>query len=312
MVEQQWWCRMPNGPKLLLIDGNNMAHRVFWANKNLSYRGRHTGVLYGFFRQLISLHKMYPNHFRVIAWDGGYHRRRDESQKAVEAGLIPLGYKQNRVIDKDDHEKLAQRESIMEQMEQLRTEALPMIRCLQVWIKGVEADDILNSYAKNNDKWDGESVIVSSDQDFYQCVSPNTVVYDAMKKENWSDERLRMEFGFGPEKWVDAGAIMGDKSDNIIGVEGWGPVTACKYVREHGGVSEIMEMLKAKQKRGKKEQTFVDSAEILKLALSLKMMDVIEGLPKPRVCHEISDEAIKAYFLEFGFASLLKDIRRLV
>jgi DNA polymerase-1 len=303
---------MPSGPKLLLIDGNNMAHRVFWANKNLSYKGRHTGVLYGFFRQLISLHKMYPNHFRVIAWDGGYHRRRDESAKGIEAGLIPSGYKQNRKIEADDHEKLAQREAIMDQMEQLRTEALPLIRCLQVWMEGIEADDILNSYAKHNAKWDGESVIISSDQDFYQCVSPNTSVYDAMKKENWTDERLKLEFGFDPEKWVDAGAIMGDKSDNIFGVEGWGPVTACKYVREHGGIPEIMAMLKAKSKLGKKEQTFVDSTDILELAYSLKMMDVIEGLPKTRVCRTISEDTIKAYFLEFGFASLLKDIRRLV
>ena len=179
-------------------------------------------------------------------------------------------------------------------------------------MKGIEADDILNSYAKQNEGWDGESVIISSDQDFYQCVSPNTSVYDAMKKEHWSDERLKMEFGFDPMKWVDAGAIMGDKSDNIFGVDGWGPVTACKYVREHGGIPEIMAMLKAKKKLGKKEQTFVDSADILELAYSLKMMDVIEGLPKARVCHTINEDTIKAYFLEFGFASLLKDIRRLV
>jgi DNA polymerase-1 len=311
MVEQ-WRSKMPDGPKLLLIDGNNMAHRVFWANKNLSYKGRHTGVLYGFFRQLVSLHKMFPDHFRVIAWDGGYHRRRNESQKAVEAGLIPSGYKQNRAIDEDDHEKLAQREAIMEQMEQLRSDALPLARCLQVWMEGVEADDILNSYAIKNRQWGGESVIISSDQDFYQCVGPGTIVYDAMKKETWSEERLTMEFGFEPARWIDAGAIMGDKSDNIFGVEGWGPVTACKYVREHGGVHEIMEKLNAKAKRGKKEQTFVDSAEILELALSLKKMDVIEGLPKTRVTRELSEEKLKAYFLEFGFASLLKEVRRLV
>ena len=121
-----------------------------------------------------------------------------------------------------------------------------------------------------------------------------------------------MEFGFEPAKWVDAGAIMGDKSDNIFGVEGWGPVTACKYVREHGSVQDIMEMLKAKAKRGKKEQTFVDSSIVLELALKLKRMYMLEGLPKPRVCRELTEEGLKEYFLRFGFASLLKEIRRLV
>jgi len=306
---------MPNGPKLLLIDGNNMAHRVYWANKDLSYKGRHTGVLYGFFRQLISLHKAYPNHFRVIVWDGGYARRLAESKRAVEAGLIPSAYKATRAIDDDDVEALAQREMIHEQMEQLRSEALNLTRCLQVRVSGVEADDLINTYAVNNRRFDGESVIISSDQDFYQVLGTGTTIFDAMKKETWTEERFVLEFGFKPPLWVDVGAIAGEvgpSKDNIHGVEGWGPKTACKYVQEYGDIDAVTNAIKAKPKRGKKEQKFLESGEVLMLAKSLKRMDYVAGLPKPRVCRSITEEALKEYFLSFGFASLLKEIWRLV
>lgn len=296
---------MPESPKLLLIDGNNMAYRVFWANKNLSYQGRHTGVLFGFFKQLVMLHKEYPGHFRVVAWDGGYARRLAESTKAVEAGLIPSAYKATR---EDSPEK----EAVRIQMEQLRDEGLNLVRCLQVRVAGIEADDVINTYAVKNRERGGESVIVSSDQDFYQCLGPGTTIRDAMKHETWTEERFAMEMGFPPGRWVDAGGIMGDTGDNIHGVDGWGPVTMGKHMREHGSAEAIMAALRAKEKRSKTEQKFVDSAEVLALAMSLKRMDVVEGLPKLRVCRDLDQEALKEYFLRFGFASLLKETWRLV
>jgi len=296
---------MPEGPKLLLIDGNNMCHRVHWAHKELSWKGTHVGVLFGFFKQLIHLDKEYPGWFRVIAWDRGHERRTTESTRAVEAGMIPSGYKATRDHDSED------REIIYEQMDELK-DALRFVKCLQTEKRGCEADDIINTYAKYAVKCGGEAVIVSSDKDFYQAIDHDVRIYDAMKKEVWTRERFEMEFAFTPDMWVDAGAIMGDKSDNIFGVDGWGPVTAYKYVREHGSIDKIMEALKAKSKKGKKEQAFVDSEEILKLAFSLKKMDIIKALPVPCTDEEKDEADLKKYFLEWGFASLLKDARRLV
>jgi len=298
---------MPDGgPKLLLIDGNNMCHRVFWTNQTLSHKGKGTGVLFGFFKQLIHLHKSYPDHFRIIVWDRGYARRLEESQKAVEAGIIPSAYKANREKNKPELEDM------FEQMNQLRDSVLDMIRCVQVSEKGVEADDIIYTYTKYVQKWHGEAVVVSSDNDFFQALAPGVTIYDAMKKEVWTEERFNVEVGFSPSLWVDAGALMGDTGDNIHGVDGWGPKTTNKYVRQYGGIDAVVAAVQAKKKRSKTEQNLLDSLPRLALAKSLKQMDIIPNVPMPRLCRNIDSKSVEKMFLEFGFASLLKEIWRLV
>lgn len=314
---------MFNGPKLLLIDGNNMAHRVFWAKRkrrpdgtsaaSLSHKGHEVDMLFGFFRQLIHLHKKYPDYARVICWDRGYERRLRESREAVEAGLIPSAYKQPRKEAQDEKADDPDYVSFREQMSEL-THALDLVRCIQVSVEGVEADDLIYTYSRHYADFDAECVVVSTDKDFMQILDETTKVYDAMKKELWTAERFRMEFGFPAHLWVDAGAIMGEvgtSKDNIFGVDGWGPKTACKYVEEYGGIDAITKALQAKQNRGKKEQTFLDQLDRLALARSLKQMDILPSVPKPK-CLPKDPEKLKQFFLDWNFASLLKEVPRLV
>jgi DNA polymerase-1 len=309
-------------PKLLVIDGNNMSHRMYWAHKELSYNGRCTGLLYGFFRGLIALHKDYPDYFRVIVWDRGYNRRLEESTRAVQDGIVPEAYKQNR-RDKaeeaaEDPEAARVREEISEQMDEVK-EALNFVRCLQVGIDGTEGDDVAFSYAKQNQANGGDTVIVSSDKDFMQVLDDRICVYDAMKQEKWTKERFKVEFEFDPALWVDVGALEGEEGptkDNIFGVPGWGPVTACKYVREWGTLEQIIAVLENKVKAGsklaKKEQVLLAHVPRAMLAKSLKRMDNIPNLPKPRVMRKYDVKEVEQYFLTFRFASLLKEAWRLV
>jgi len=300
---------MPDAPKLLLIDGNNLSYRVFWTHQELSYKGKSTGVIFGFFKQLVRLQKEYPEHFRIIAWDGGCTRRLDESKKAVEAGVIPSAYKENRKNKTAEEEEELQ--ALFEQMDQLK-EHLNLSRCLQVSVDGVEADDIIYTYADYAKRWGGEAVIISSDKDFFQLLSPAVKIHDTMKEEIWTEERFEKEFGFKPALWVDAGAIMGDAGDNIHGADGWGPVTACKYVREYGGLDAILEAVKAKPKKTKKEEVLIQSEPVLRLARSLKQMDIIPNLPRPRVCRVLDAKALEQCFINYGFLSLMKDVGRLL
>jgi DNA polymerase-1 len=302
------------GPKLILIDGNNMCHRVFWTHQELQYKGRFTGVLFGFFRQLIFLRKKFPDHFLVVAWDRGYARRKAESLKGVEAGIVPSAYKEPREIAKEEAspEKLEELEILNTQMGQLRDEALPLVRCMQVIQDGIEADDLIFTYCKYVKKWKGNAVVVSSDKDFYQVlgIGPEVSVFDAMKDETWTVERLRLEFAFGSELWVDFCALMGDKGDNIFGVDGWGPKTAGDYVRQYGSIEAIVEAVRAKPKHSKREQTLLGSLPRLDLARSLKRMDEIPYVPMPR-CPPRDHEVLYRKFLELGFMSLLKEVRLL-
>jgi DNA polymerase-1 len=135
-------------------------------------------------------------------------------------------------------------------------------------------------------------------------------VFDARAKELWTVERFEKEFGFSPELWVDKGAIEGEvgpSKDNIFGVDGWGPVNACKYVCEFGNIDNILAALREKKKRGKREETFLAQEERLRLAMSLKRMDVIENLPMPRIMRMVTKADVEKMFLKFGFASLLKE-----
>ena len=270
-------------------------------------------MIFGFFRQLIHLHKKYPEHFRVICWDRGYERRLNESQAAVETGLIPSSYKQPRKEAQEEKKDDPDMVSFREQMRELLY-GLPLVRCLEVAVPGAEADDIIYTYARTYADWDADSVVVSTDKDFMQIMDANTIVYDAMKKEIWSNQRFELEFGFAPHLWVDAGALMGEigpSKDNIFGVDGWGPKTACQYVMEHGDIDAIIAFIESKPKRGKKEQVLLDQIPRLRLAKSLKQMDILPEVPKPR-CPPKDVDALKAFFLEWGFASLLKEAARLV
>lgn len=305
---------MSDGPKLLLIDGTNLCFREFFSKKNLSHKGRAVDVLYGVFKSLTSYHKKWPDHFRIVAWEGGYARRLAESEAAVEAGLIPSSYKQNRRDKAADPDQTVDLEPLFEQMAILE-ELLAKTKTMQARIKGYEADDVLHSYAEWASRHDGEAIIVSSDQDFYQCIRPNVQVYDARSKELWTYERFLTEFGWEPDLWVDKGAIEGEigpSKDNIFGVDGWGPVTACKYVTEYGDIDAIREAILAKKKRGKKEEVYLEQEERLRLAKSLKRMDIIDDLPMPRIKRKVTKEEVDAVFLEFGFASLLKESWRFV
>lgn len=299
-------------PKLLLIDGNNLCFREFFSKKSLTHKGKSVDVLFGVFKSLASYHKKWPDHFRIVAWEGGYTRRLQESEEAVEAGLIPSSYKQNR-RDKAAEED-PEIEPLFEQMDVLDT-LLASTKTMQVRVEGYEADDVIHSYARLAVKYGGEAVIVSSDKDFYQCLCDGVSVYDARARELWTRERFEKEFTFSPELWVDKGAIEGEvgpSKDNIFGVDGWGPVYACRYVSQYGDIDAIIEALQSKKKRGKREDTFLDQEERLRLAKSLKRMDEIPQLPKPRIMHQVTEKDVKQMFIEWGFASLLKDAWRFV
>lgn len=302
------------GPKLLLIDGTNLCFREFYSKKNLSHKGRCVDVIFGVFKSFIALQKKYPEHFRIITWEGGYARRLRESEEGVEKGIIPETYKENR-RRKAEEDPEPEIESLFEQMDELKTIGLPLTKTLQVRVKGFEADDVINSYADYCTRYDGDAIIVSSDQDFYQCINENVSVMDVRAKEFYNLERFREEFGYEPSLWLDKGAIEGEvgpSKDNIFGVDGWGKVTANRYVTEFGDIDAIREALLAKKKRGKREDTYLEQWERLNLAKSLKRMDIIPDLPRPRVLRGVDEASLREYFVSFGFASLLREASRLV
>jgi DNA polymerase-1 len=296
-------------PNLLLIDGNNLAFRVHWTNKGLNLNGVPVSLLYGFFRSLVFLKKKYPDHFTIIAWDSTSKRRMAESLKGVEDKIIPSEYKANRKKNPDEPED-PDIACLFEQMPVLK-EALQFAKVMQVTIDGYEADDVLCSYTKWNKAQGNETVLVTSDHDYYQLIDEKIYLFDAMKQNFWTKKVFTDSYGFEPYLWVDVGSLAGDSGDNIISVKGVGEKTATSLIKQYGKLDNVLEGLKNKAKRSKREEDIINCIPRIRLAYSLKKMDVIDKLPALRMAPRKKEPLIE-WFRQFKFNSLIADAHFLV
>lgn len=215
--------------KYLLIDGNNLAIRSAFANELLTNKdGIPTGVHYGVFQSLINLKKSYSGYDFLVVWDGKSERRKNESEDGVKNGLIKSAYKANRKKDEQPKPLLdfyAQSSFLKKGIEQT---GIP-----QIHLDNFEADDIISSYCKKL-KNDNEIICVTSDFDYLQVLDDNVSVYDGMKNTLTTKQTFINEYKIQPKQYVDVGALMGDTSDNIYGINGWGEKTALEAIQEHG------------------------------------------------------------------------------
>ena len=295
--------------KLLIIDGNNLAHRVFGVHRHLQYQGKPTGLLFGFFQSLIGLKKRYTDHHFVIAWDSTGSERRDrESKEAYESGIIPSVYKASRIEARKD-EPDEQLKSMISQKVALHR-YLPSVKVQTIKAYGYEADDISYTLALGNKP--NQTTIVTSDKDFYQVIDDDITIVNDMKGEEWDRAKLIDEFGFEPKLWVDAGAIMGDKSDEIHGAPDWGPKTTFKYVAEFGDMDSVITAVQAKPKRTNREESLLSHIERVRIARSLKQMDIVPNLPELMYNGDFNVNAIKSIFAKFGFVKLMREADWLV
>ena len=111
-------------------------------------------------------------------------------------------------------------------------------------ISGVEADDVIWTLAKKY-SWnkDYEVDILSWDKDLYSLVSENVKIYDTMKKKKYWPKEVEEKFGVKPEKIIDYLAIVGDKADNIPGIEGFWPQKAINLINIIWGIEDIYNLI---------------------------------------------------------------------
>jgi len=295
---------------LVLIDGNNLAHRFFWRfqrNKrengcSLHFGEQETAIMYSFLRELILVEKRYPESDKVIVWDGGYMRRQAEADDAVKRGIMKVGYKGTRKgMENND------KETFDSQISHLRTDIFPALGIMQVQIQGFEADDIIYSYTLKYP--DRKCICVTSDKDYFQALNDHVIVVDLMNDEVWDKDRFLKEYGFPCTHYVDFGALMGDPSDNIPGVPKCGEVTAKKFIKEYGTVENLLKGLAVKTDRSKVEESVLNNTELLRLSYSLKKMDVI-NVPEISIEKKVESD-VKKMLIEWGCVSIMKDAGKL-
>lgn len=216
---------------LLLVDGNNLLMRAFFAGKKtgMSQDGVLTGPLLIFINTLAK-HICEEKPSRVaIAWDGG----RSEKRLAIDSE-----YKGTREFAPNLHEF---RESVFS----LAHEFCFLAGVYQLQLPGVEADDLIASLWHHDISGRApdchDITILSSDKDFLQLLGPNPngVITSQVRlssagtgTDRWTEERMREEYGFGPTDWPLVTALTGDVVDRVPGVPGIGPKRAAKLLSE--------------------------------------------------------------------------------
>lgn len=281
---------------LYLVDGSGYIFRAYHRLPPLTnIRGEPVGAVYGYTTMLWkladALHKADgPTHMAVVL---------DASSKTF----------RNEIYDQYKAHRPPAPEDLVPQFpmirEATRAFSLPCIEEL-----GLEADDIIASYAKAAlaDGW--LVTIVSTDKDLMQLIQPGLDMLDPMKSERLGPQAVIDKFGVGPERLADVLALMGDTADNVPGVPGIGPKTASKLILEYGTLEAVLEAAPA-MKASKMRDNLIEHADKARLSRILVALKDDAALPEPLddfLLKEIPDAPLRAFLEHHGFASLLKKL----
>ena len=259
--------------KLAIIDGKSVFYRGYYAMPNLSTKdGTPTGGVYGFCAMALELIKRLKPDYVCVAWD------KPKTNIRKRLAIYPE-YKAGRKPAPPDF--YAQIPILHEVLEAFNW---PLYE-----LDDYEADDIMCGLSKRASKEGIETMLISSDLDMLQCLSPLTHMY-ALKKgltniERFDPESFEEKYGISTSQFLDLKALKGDGSDNIPGVPGIGEKGASDLLREYktlDGVYENLALVKntlAKKLEAGKDSAYM-SREVARLyddapiELDLAEMDV--------------------------------------
>ncbi len=210
---------------LILVDGSFYLYRAYHAFPPLTNSvGEPTGAMYGVLNMLKSLLTQYnPSHVAVV-FDAKGKTFRDE---------LFEHYKSHRPPMPDD---LRAQTAPLHKM--VKAMGLPLMT-----VSGVEADDVIGTLALQAEK-EGRPVLISTgDKDMAQLVTPNITLINTMTNIILGSEEVEQKYGVPPSLIIDFLAMMGDSSDNILGVPGIGEKTAQALLQGLGGLQSIYDNL---------------------------------------------------------------------
>ena len=210
-------------PTLLLVDGSSYLYRAYHAMAQLTAPdGAPTGALYGVLNMLRRLRADYVHDYCAVVFDAKGKNFRHE--------MFP-DYKATRPPMPDDLRPQA--------------EALPDLVRLMGWpvlvIPQVEADDVIGTLAAMAGEAGWNVVVSTGDKDMAQLVNERVTLVNTMSGETLDIEGVKEKFGVRPDQIRDYLALMGDKVDNVPGVEKCGPKTAVKWLEAYGSLAGVME-----------------------------------------------------------------------
>ncbi|WP_050896555.1 DNA polymerase I [Neisseria meningitidis] len=286
---------MSNRPTLLLVDGSSYLYRAYHAmGQNLTAPdGAPTGALYGVLNMLRRFRSEYPHDYCAVVFDAKGKNFRHQMFEEYKATRPPMP---------DDLRPQA--------------EALPDLVRLTGWpvlvIGQVEADDVIGTLAKQGAEHGLRVIVSTGDKDMAQLVDERVTLVNTMSGETLDIEGVKAKFGVRPDQIRDYLALMGDKVDNVPGVEKCGPKTAVKWLEAYGSLQGVIEH--ASEIKGKVGENLQAALPQLPLSYDLvtiktdvdlhaELSDGIESLRRttPKWAQLVVD------FKRWGFRTWLKE-----
>lgn len=280
--------------KLLLLDGNSLAYRAFFALPLLTNdSGIHTNAVYGFTTMLQRILEEEQPTKMLVAFDAGKTTFRHDTFTEYKGG----------------------RQKTPPEL----SEQFPYIRKLidaygikRYELEMYEADDIIGTLAKEAASQEIDVIIVSGDRDLTQLATEQVTVYITKKGiteiEKNTPAFIEEKYGLKPLQIIDMKGLMGDASDNIPGVPGVGEKTAVKLLKEYGSVEALYEAMDSVKASKMKEKLVANEEQAI---MSKQLATIFTEAPIEIALTELSysgpnEEALIDVWQELGFKSLLE------
>jgi len=214
----------------MVIDGHSLAFRAFYAlpvDSFMNRDGQHTNAIHGFIAMLINLlQKEKPTHLAVAFDISRYSfRTREYPEYKGTRGETPSEF--------------------IGQIPLLE-EALAAMGITTVTKEDYEADDILATLAAQGSAQGFNVYVVSGDRDAIQMIDDNvTLLYPnargVSELKRYDRDTVHERYGIEPHQYPDIAALVGETSDNLIGIDKVGEKTAVKWIQLYGSLDGVLE-----------------------------------------------------------------------
>ncbi|WP_111498068.1 DNA polymerase I [Marinobacter bohaiensis] len=278
-------------PPVVLVDGSSYLFRAFHALPPLTTsKGQPTGAIKGVISMLRRLDQDYPGSKVVVVFDAKGKTFRHELYEEYKANRPPMP------------EDLATQIAPIHEI--VRAMGLPLLI-----VPDVEADDVIGTLAcEATDK--GVDVVISTgDKDMAQLVSEHVTLINTMTETAMDRDGVKDKFGITPEQIIDYLALVGDKVDNIPGVEKCGPKTAVKWLEQYETLENLVEH--ADEVKGKIGENLRNAVEQLPLSKELATIktdvELAFGIQDVKP-DDADNDKLLALFREYEFKTWIAEL----
>ncbi|MBW4935523.1 DNA polymerase I [Marinobacter sp. F4206] len=280
-------------PPVVLVDGSSYLFRAYHALPPLTTsKNQPTGAIKGVISMLRRLEQDFPGSKMVVVFDAKGKTFRHDMYEEYKANRPPM-----------PEDLACQIEPIHEIVKAM---GLPLLI-----VSGVEADDVIGTLAHEATSKGIDVVVSTGDKDMAQLVSDHVTLINTMTETRMDRDGVREKFGVTPEQIIDYLALVGDKVDNIPGVNKCGPKTAVKWLDSYQDLDNLIEH--SNEIKGKIGEYLRDATETLPLSRELATIktdvDLDFGLEDLKLRQQ-DDDQLRELFKEYEFRTWVSELEQ--